>query len=293
MNQLIETETEQNKRKHLILCLLLLILTLFGAESLAQDNGVYHLVRSGEDIAIIANSYKIPRQIIIKANRLRAPYTLENDTVLFIPGVARVVEIAPQATRKEVKKIATTETKTRKPSFANKQFANTTKNAVKQTSDTPATNKQIANKTKSSAVKKTATNQHSKSVVSAPPASGKFIMPVTGKIIHHFGYQPNGMFFNGIKIVANKKELIKATNNGVVIFAGNIKEYGNTVILKHADNFASVYTNLAKTEVKLKQKLRKGEKLGSVGECKIKEDCYITFELRKNNKAIDPIKFLQ
>ncbi len=126
----------------------------------------------------------------------------------------------------------------------------------------------------------------------APSEKGRFTWPVKGKVVSRFGVQPNGMYYNHIRIVSRENASVTAAAPGTVIFSAPLKEFGETIIVKHDQRFATVYTHLGTRMVKIDHRVRKGEQIGLAGKSEIKNDGYIHFEIRDNNKSRNPLLFL-
>ncbi len=120
----------------------------------------------------------------------------------------------------------------------------------------------------------------------------KFIWPVRGKVKAHFGQQPNKTFNNWIKIVSAAGGKVKAAESGTVIFSSLLKNYGETIIIRHKNNFATVYTHLKKRNVKIDKSVKKGETIAVLGEKDEDGAVYMNFEIRRQGKARDPLLFL-
>jgi lipoprotein NlpD len=120
----------------------------------------------------------------------------------------------------------------------------------------------------------------------------RFVWPVEGNIISRFGIQKNGMFFNGIRIKAKEGSPVVVADAGTVIFSASLKDYGETVIVKHEDNFATVYANLGQRLVKCDDQVKKGDKIALLGSAMPKGASAVHFEIRQNNKARNPLFFL-
>ena len=93
----------------------------------------------------------------------------------------------------------------------------------------------------------------------------RFIWPVKGKVISRFGIQPNKMNFNGIRIAATEEAAVQAAAGGTVIFSAPLKEYGETIIIKHEDNYATVYTHLGTRTVRGDVRVKKGDRIAFLG----------------------------
>ena len=85
---------------------------------------------------------------------------------------------------------------------------------------------------------------------------------------------------------------VLAAASGTVIFSNSLKDYGETVIIKHQDNFATVYTNLSGRIVQMDDKIRKGGRIAFLGKTEKKGEATLKFEIRHKNKARNPLFFL-
>ncbi len=122
---------------------------------------------------------------------------------------------------------------------------------------------------------------------------GRFLWPAKGPVITRFGIQPSGMKYNGIKIAARENAPVQAAAAGTVIYASYVKGYGETVIVKHDESYTTVYAYLKNTVAKRDEKIRKGEKIASVGPSQEPGgEPYLYFEIREKNKARNPLFFL-
>jgi len=122
---------------------------------------------------------------------------------------------------------------------------------------------------------------------------GRFAWPLRGPVITRFGIQPSGMKYNGIKIAAKENTPVAAAAAGTVIYASTVKGYGETVIVKHDENYTTVYAYLKNTVAKRDERIRKGEKIASVGPAQEPGgEPYLYFEIREKNKARNPLFFL-
>lgn len=121
----------------------------------------------------------------------------------------------------------------------------------------------------------------------------KFVWPVKGSVASRYGIQPNGMKINGIRILAADSAPIVASAAGAVIHSANIKYYGDTVIIKHDDNFSTVYCHLKDRTVKVGDIVKKGEKIALVGKPENGDGkSYLHFEVRYRSKPRDPMLYL-
>ena len=120
----------------------------------------------------------------------------------------------------------------------------------------------------------------------------RFIWPVKGKVVSQFGIQPNRMSFNGIRIAAGEGTAVQAAAGGSVIFSALLKDYGETIIIKHDDYYATVYTHLGIRTVREETQIKKGDRIAFLGKADGREEPYLHFEIRYKNKARNPLFFL-
>jgi lipoprotein NlpD len=122
---------------------------------------------------------------------------------------------------------------------------------------------------------------------------GRFQWPLKGPVITRFGIQPSGMKYNGIKIAAKEGAPVLAAGAGTIIYASYVKGYGDTIIVKHDENFTSVYAYLKSSVTKKDDRVKKGDKIASVGPAEEPGgEPYLYFEIREKNKARNPLFFL-
>jgi lipoprotein NlpD len=120
-----------------------------------------------------------------------------------------------------------------------------------------------------------------------------FIWPVEGKITDVFREAENKKH-QGIDISSSIGTPIRASNAGRVIYSNNgIKGYGNLIILRHSEEYVSVYAHNQVNLVEEGTWAEKGQVIGKVGQTGRATGPHLHFEIRKNNKAIDPMLFLK
>jgi len=127
----------------------------------------------------------------------------------------------------------------------------------------------------------------------------RIIWPVReGEVIREFGTYLDTdtnleRFSKGILIKSPFLSEVFCVADGKVVFAGWLKGFGNTVIIEHRGGYISVYSHLARIEVKRDDEVKGMEVLGFVGDTGSNEGVALYFELRKRGKAIDPMNFLK
>jgi murein DD-endopeptidase MepM/ murein hydrolase activator NlpD len=120
-----------------------------------------------------------------------------------------------------------------------------------------------------------------------------FIWPVEGRINDAFE-EAESRRHQGIDISSPLGAPIKASNAGTVIYSNNtIKGYGNLIILRHSEEFVTVYAHNQVNLVEEGAWVEKGQIIGKVGQTGRASGPHVHFEIRKNNKPIDPLLFLK
>lgn len=118
-----------------------------------------------------------------------------------------------------------------------------------------------------------------------------FIWPVEGKVVSEFGIR-DGLRFEGIEIAAPLGTPVKACGDGEVVYQGNLKGYGNIVILRHKDFYKTVYAYNQANLVTLGSRVKKGEPIASVGTTGPAPTPCLYFQVREKDQSRNPLFFL-
>jgi murein DD-endopeptidase MepM/ murein hydrolase activator NlpD len=120
-----------------------------------------------------------------------------------------------------------------------------------------------------------------------------FIWPVEGKISDVFEEAENRRH-QGIDISSPSGTPIKASNAGRVIYSGHtIEGYGNLIILRHSGEFVTVYAHNDVNLVEEGSWVKQGQIIGRVGQTGRASGPHLHFEIRRNNKTVNPLVFLK
>jgi len=118
------------------------------------------------------------------------------------------------------------------------------------------------------------------------------------KITSHFGIRYDPVYRNikkmheGIDFSCATGTNVRTTGDGVVVEANFSRGgYGKEVIIDHGFGYKTRYAHLSKILVKKGQKVLRGEIIGKVGSTGKSVGPHLHYEVRKNNKAINPINF--
>ena len=117
-----------------------------------------------------------------------------------------------------------------------------------------------------------------------------FFAPLNGQISQ--GFDPRSKHF-AVDILANTGSPIKAIADGTVIFSGWTTETGYVIILKHSNNYISVYKHNGNLLKEQSDFVQSGEAIASVGSTgELTTGPHLHFELWSDGYALDPLKYI-
>ncbi|KAB2836239.1 MAG: peptidoglycan DD-metalloendopeptidase family protein [Caedimonadaceae bacterium] len=126
----------------------------------------------------------------------------------------------------------------------------------------------------------------------ADPAQFSWPLPFKGEITLSFNQVINGAKNDGININVPRGTPINAIGEGTIVHASPVKGFGNLILIKHNDTWMSAYGHMDKILVKQGSKIKKGQKIGTVGQTGYVKTPQLHFELRQASKPIDPTKYI-
>uniref|UniRef100_UPI00345BC8F7 peptidoglycan DD-metalloendopeptidase family protein n=1 Tax=uncultured Erythrobacter sp. TaxID=263913 RepID=UPI00345BC8F7 len=118
------------------------------------------------------------------------------------------------------------------------------------------------------------------------------------KITSNFGYRRDpfnggGAMHNGIDFKGAYGSPIFAAASGEVVFAGWKGGYGKTVEVKHENGLMTRYAHMSRLGVTVGQEVEAGATLGGLGNTGRSTGPHLHFEVRINNRPINPRPFLE
>ncbi len=276
-------------------CLCIIFLACAGPSVKPERaRGVYHLVKKGETLWSISRAYHTNLQEIAELNNITDAASIETGTVIFIPGAERVID--------RIEFPAPQEPPAKKPP-PSPPAAQPSVKKIKKPDPGPAAGLRPAKHPpsdpagKSMPAKKQDEPKASKDE-KAPEQDriefdrSRFMWPVKGTIVSRYGIQPNGLKNNGIKIGAQENTPVIAAAAGEVTYSDSLKYYGDTVIIRHDDNFSTVYSSLKGRLVKIGDRVKKGERIALLARSEPSSQTCLNFEIRQVNKPRNPLFFL-
>lgn len=102
-----------------------------------------------------------------------------------------------------------------------------------------------------------------------------------------------GRAHEGIDLAGPVGTPIYATGDGVVIFAGWQRGYGNVIKIKHAIGTETRYGHLSKIRVKAGQQVSRNSLIGDMGNTGRSTGPHLHYEVRVDGKAVNPMSFIK
>ena len=128
-------------------------------------------------------------------------------------------------------------------------------------------------------------------VAAAPerdPEAIEFAWPARGKVLAGFSEPAN----KGLDIAGRPGDPVLAAAPGRVMYTGTgIRGYGKLIVIKHDNNFNSVYAHNREILVKEGQNVTKGQRIAELGDTDA-DSPKLHFEIRKSGKPVDPMRYL-
>ncbi len=225
--------------------------------------GVYHKVRKGETLWRICYTYQANMKKVCRLNRIRDPGHVVVGQKIFIPGAESVrrVEVSSAQTgssgaARQKKSAASGKKKASKP-------------AARPVDPQPSRHKRTAS-----------------------AENLRFIWPVKGNVTSWFGPR-KGRPHDGIDIAAPKGTHVRAAEAGRVIYSDNgLSGYGNLIIIEHPGGFHTVYGHNSRNRVDVDEQVSKAQVIAEVGNTGRASGYHLHFEIRKNERAVDPMHYL-
>lgn len=134
-------------------------------------------------------------------------------------------------------------------------------------------------------------------------ASMPAIMPVAKtqcKVVSGFGMRFHPILryrrlHSGIDLTARPGTPIYATGDGVVRVAGRNPQgmagYGVVTLIDHGFGIQTLYAHMQNTKVRVGQKVKRGEQIGTVGSSGMSSGSHLHYEVIINGKKVDPVYY--
>lgn len=123
--------------------------------------------------------------------------------------------------------------------------------------------------------------------------------PVNGFLTDSYGIRNDPFGGGGVEghegqdIAAAFGSPVKATADGLVVYAASRSGYGNIVVIYHGDGVSTRFGHLSQIGVQPGQRVRRGEEIGKVGSTGRSTGPHCHYEVRLNNQPVDPMQYAQ
>jgi murein DD-endopeptidase MepM/ murein hydrolase activator NlpD len=232
-------------------------------QSAAPAGGRRHVVRDGDSLPAIARRHKVGVEDLKRANGIAGEASPRAGTVLIVPPRSDAAGGPGEGLPPRVVQV--------KPRIVKAPLA-------------PA----------EAAPHKTARREESADAAApAAVAGGKFRWPVRGRVILGFGARADAGKSEGISLAAPMGTDVHAAEAGRVHYVGDgLKGYGNLVLIRHGNDWATAYAHVDRILVKAGEQVRRGQVIAKVGKSGPVAQPQLKFELRKASVPVDPLPHL-
>lgn len=259
-----------------------------------------YVVGKGDTLYAIAWRYGIDYRALAGVNSIRDPYTIYPGQRLRVPepGVvlpdsgtgpeqATVASEPPDSSDLSIQGAGTTQTPAVTP-LPPPEPEPSTKSSRAATAKPPQSVPEAAPKPVAAASPPSAPRETSAPHAARTVAGLQWTRPTGGKTISTFGRGGN----KGIDIEGAFEQPVRAAARGRVVYAGSgLIGYGRLVIVKHNNRLLSAYAHNERLHVGEGDDVRGGQHIADMGRSG-KGRVMLHFEIRRDGKPVDPLRFL-
>jgi len=133
-----------------------------------------------------------------------------------------------------------------------------------------------------------------------PLWEGPFVQPRNTKVFANFaetrtyvygGREIDRQVHYGYDLASTRQSSVPAANGGLVVFAGPLTIYGNTVVVDHGLGLQTLYAHLGSVGVKVGDAVEKGQELGRTGTSGLAVGDHLHFEVLVNGVSVTPLEW--
>jgi lipoprotein NlpD len=238
--------------------------------------GITHRVKPGESLYRIGQAYGYDHRELARINRLSPPFTIKPGDEIFIPDADRELPVG----------LITPRGVSAAPPSAENGVSPTTRPTPPPQARGPD----------ASPPARAPQPQPAAPQPQGPEARGlatnaRFSWPVRGRLIQPFSGTSSAPH-DGIDIATTPGASITAAADGKVIFSDRLSSYGNVIIVEHSGGFTTVYAHNERNLVRKGSRIRRGERIATLGASGRARSPHLHFEVRKDNVARNPLYYL-
>ncbi len=228
-----------------------------GCTHIYTAKGVHYRVQKGDTLASIAQKFHAETQELAELNNIENPEELKVGRSVYIPGV----------------------TPSGLAGIINKERRVTRREPSREKDDQET--KEVA----------TAALVPGEAKPLIQVDHGRFHWPLEGELSSLFGMR-RGRRHDGVDIRARQGTPVGAAADGEVVFSKRLRGYGNLILVKHKEDFFTVYGHNSVNLVKKGTKVKKGQTIAKVGRTGRATGPHLHFEVREGTRARNPLFFL-
>lgn len=125
-----------------------------------------------------------------------------------------------------------------------------------------------------------------------------FSWPVVGRITSGFGWRRHPItrrrdFHAAIDIKAPYGRIIRASKAGRVVYSGWMGGYGRVLVIDHGKGYTTLYAHCSSLLVRKGQRVAGGQPIAKAGATGRATGTHLHFEIRINNKPVNPLRVLK
>lgn len=129
---------------------------------------------------------------------------------------------------------------------------------------------------------------------------GAFIRPMAGSLSANFaerrsyvykGVEVGTSVHEGFDMASTERAVVRAANEGIVRLAEDLGLYGNTIVVDHGLGVFTLYSHLSVIQVKVGDRVLKGDIIGRTGTTGFAAGDHLHFELRVGQVPVTPIEW--
>jgi murein DD-endopeptidase MepM/ murein hydrolase activator NlpD len=279
-------------------------------------------VRAGDTVSQIASRFGVPMRELVRANSIEPPYVIRVGQKLVLPETNRAVVAANApppavvAANQPAARIAgpagpsaprtAVESGPLPAPAAPQAAAQSAAPHVEPQASAPAASAASATPPQAQPPSAAPAQVASLPVEPANPpatppsseagvraAEGRMQWPVRGVVVSDFGPKAGGLQNDGINIAAPRGTAFRAADSGVVIYAGNeLRGFGNLLLVRHDGGVVTAYAHADELTVQRGDQVRRGQTIGRVGSTGNVTSPQLHFEVRRGNRAVNPMEYL-
>jgi murein DD-endopeptidase MepM/ murein hydrolase activator NlpD len=273
------------------------------AATQAQAQPQHYRVRPGESLSQIADRLGVGPSVLAQANGIAKPYKVHAGQFLIVPpreqpAAPRVTTVASNGTVETLRRGETLSALAARHGLGLGDIL-AANPGLKPAKARPGQKIRIPGDVVMPAAPPMSPDEvalvQGASKAKPPSLSGDgFVWPVRGKVVNGFGDKPDGTRNDGLNIAAPVGTPIVASENGIVVYADDkLPGYGNMLLIRHAGNFTTAYAHAQTLLVKVGDRVKRGQRIATVGTTGGLRTPQLHFELRTGRDAIDPQRYLE